>query len=204
MRPSLLRHPLAVLRQKLQMSQKEMSDLLHCAAVTVQKVENAGLKLSNELAKRISHETGVRLSWLLNGDPTTPPLTAAGAPYSNEFYLRFRARKTTGANIIDELMLATYALNCHLRIRAIIESAHRRRADFQIVRYKLDLFLDALAAEFGQNETIAGCDIYEAALITAEESKESNKLILKMANDVLAQAKQPTASKSRSRRARKA
>jgi transcriptional regulator with XRE-family HTH domain len=184
--------------------QKEMASLLHCATITVQKIENGGLRLSDEFAKRVSHETGVHIAWLLNGDPTAPPVTIAGAPYANEFYLRFRARKTASSKIIDELMLATYGLRCHVRIRAIIESAHRRRADFQFVRYKLDRFLDDLAAEFGEDRMISETDAFDAAMIGIEQAKESEKLLLRMAGDVLAKAKLQTASKRSSRRPRKA
>ena len=210
MRRSLFRHPLAVLRHLIgpkegaAMTQKEMADLLQCARVTVQKIENGVLNLSPELAKRISHETGARIAWLLDGDPSALPLTLSGAPYTRQSFEKFRARKTPNVQIVDALMMASYGLSCHVRIRAISESAHRRSADFQIVRYKLDRFLSELATEFGEDDVISKWDIREAAWIGVEESKACEKLTLKIANDILARTKQPTASKLPSRRARKA
>lgn len=73
MRPSPLRHPLAVLRTTIGLTQKELADLVGRAARTIQSIELGHLPLSEELALRIAKETGVDESWLLQGDTSIPP-----------------------------------------------------------------------------------------------------------------------------------
>jgi transcriptional regulator with XRE-family HTH domain len=73
MRPSPLKHPLAILRTTIGLTQKEMADLVGRAARTIQAIELSHLPLSEDLALRIAKETGVDESWLLAGDTSVPP-----------------------------------------------------------------------------------------------------------------------------------
>jgi transcriptional regulator with XRE-family HTH domain len=73
MRPSPLRHPVAVLRTTIGLTQKELADLVDRAARTIQSIELGQLPLSEELALRIAKESGVVESWLLQGDTGIPP-----------------------------------------------------------------------------------------------------------------------------------
>src|SRR5262249_44490509 len=68
MRPSPLRHTLAILRTTIGLTQKELADLVGRAPRTIQAIELKHLPLSEELALRIASETGVDESWLLQGD----------------------------------------------------------------------------------------------------------------------------------------
>jgi transcriptional regulator with XRE-family HTH domain len=99
MRPSSLRHTLAVLRQTIGLTQKEMAVLIGRSTRTIQAIELGTLPLSEELAYRIAEATGVEAGWLLDGDLTAPPrkgLTALGAgngtgPYTRNEYEFHRA-----------------------------------------------------------------------------------------------------------------
>ena len=73
MRRSPLRHPLAILRTTIGLTQKEMADLVNRAPSTIQSVELGKLPLSEDLAMLIAEATGVDPGWLLEEDPTTPP-----------------------------------------------------------------------------------------------------------------------------------
>src|SRR3954469_21665123 len=73
MRPSPMRHLLAVLRTTIGLTQKQMAELSGRAARTIQAVELGKLALSEELALRLAKETGVDESWLLAGDVSVPP-----------------------------------------------------------------------------------------------------------------------------------
>jgi transcriptional regulator with XRE-family HTH domain len=73
MRPSPLRHTLAILRTTIGLTQKEMASLVGRAPRTIQAIELGHLPLSEELALRIAAETGVDESWLLEGDIRVPP-----------------------------------------------------------------------------------------------------------------------------------
>ena len=72
MRPSPLKHPLAVLRTTIGLTQKEMANLVGRATRTIQAIELGQLPLGEELALKIAQETGVDESWLLKGDPNLP------------------------------------------------------------------------------------------------------------------------------------
>jgi DNA-binding XRE family transcriptional regulator len=202
MRPSKLRHPLAVLRGICQMGQKEMADLVKCATITIQKIENRGLDLSEGLARRISHETGAPLDWLLNGDPSKPAIGFGGRPYTRESFDRFRARKTPHHKVIDELLLPAYALSCHVTIRAIAESAHKRSADFQLFRYKLDLVLKDMAKEFGESKSISTANPVEVVCRDLNETEANARTLLDMAKRMMAIT--PPALERRSRGRQKA
>jgi transcriptional regulator with XRE-family HTH domain len=68
-----LRHPLAILRITIGLTQKEMADLVDRAARTIQSVELGKLPLSEDLAMAVAQATGVDAGWLLEGDADTPP-----------------------------------------------------------------------------------------------------------------------------------
>ena len=73
MRNSPLRHPLAILRTTIGLTQKEMGGLVDRAARTIQSIELGHLPLSEDLAMRLAHATGVDAGWLLEGNPDVPP-----------------------------------------------------------------------------------------------------------------------------------
>lgn len=73
MRISPLLHPLAVLRNTIGLTQKEMGDLVNRAARTIQAVELRKLSLSEDLAMLIAEATGIDVGWLLAGQPSVPP-----------------------------------------------------------------------------------------------------------------------------------
>jgi len=78
-KPSPLRHPVAIVRQICRLYQKEFAQLIGCSRIYLQKIEqtpqHGGQRLSEKLATRISHETGVSLTWLLTGDPNLPAVS---------------------------------------------------------------------------------------------------------------------------------
>ena len=75
MRRSLLRHPLAVLRQIIDVNSAKLAQLCGCSMSTIQSVEMGRMPLSEKLAARIAGETGVSVEWLLDGNPEVPPKT---------------------------------------------------------------------------------------------------------------------------------
>jgi transcriptional regulator with XRE-family HTH domain len=78
-----LRHSLALLRQQLgKMTQKELAELAGCKRTSIQAIELGKLKLSPKLTHRISRATGANYSWLLEGNPSKPPINDHGQPYS--------------------------------------------------------------------------------------------------------------------------
>ena len=92
MRPSPNRHPLAVLRNSLDIGQKEMADLVGRSRRTIQGIELKTMPLSEGLAERIAHETWVSAQWLMDGDPQAEPWLRnhKDIPYRKEHYERLR------------------------------------------------------------------------------------------------------------------
>jgi hypothetical protein len=135
------------------MGQKEMAALVGCSTVTIQKVENLGLKLSDGLAKRISHETGVTVGWLLDGDPEVPPKSRMiGAPYSKQIFEFAQSKAVTESTT---LAASFTTLMFYGQIRSIYRSAVRA-GDGDLAAYKLGHALRVLAKEFGSQEDFTG------------------------------------------------
>lgn len=98
MRPSPLRHPLAVLRKMIGLNQSELAALCSCSPRTIQAVELLKLPLSGKLASKISAATGVSVESLLDADPAAPLRTghspawgSTGNEFSKDLYERHRA-----------------------------------------------------------------------------------------------------------------
>ena len=117
MRPSPLRHPLAILRSTIGLTQKEMGDLVGRAARTIQAVELGNLPLSEDLAILIAQATGVHVSWLLDGDTSVPPRksvttensgTGPGNPYTKADFEFHRAFLESPASSPEEIQRAIH------------------------------------------------------------------------------------------------
>jgi transcriptional regulator with XRE-family HTH domain len=152
MRRSLHRHPVAILREICDLYQKEFADLIGCSRMNLQKIEQTkahhGHGLSPKLAQRIFHETGVSLDWLRGGDPTAPPVSGRGEPYTLEIFQRAQAEK----KYFDRphpFFQNNDARKCCARVVAILQSASKRNA-YYMAMWKLGAALDALQKEFGQ------------------------------------------------------
>jgi transcriptional regulator with XRE-family HTH domain len=152
MRRSFHRHPVAILREKCGLYQKEFADLIGCSRIYLQKIEqtpaHGGQPLSQKLAQRIFHETGVSLDWLRAGDPSVPPISGRGEEYTEEIFERAQAEK----KYFDRphpWFQNLDALNCCARVVAILQSASKRN-NYYMAMWKLGAALDALRKEFGQ------------------------------------------------------
>jgi transcriptional regulator with XRE-family HTH domain len=154
MRPSPLRHPLAVLRQIIGISQKELANLVGKSAATVQAIELGKLALSEELARKISLETGISMKWLLDGDPSGPPVgdfnnrpTFEKEPsFSKAVFERRRADRKAGQSGWAELIPCTGLAGAKL---TAIQHAALNHPDRTIMDYRVWKFLEGLEKEFG-------------------------------------------------------
>jgi transcriptional regulator with XRE-family HTH domain len=86
MRQSPKRHPLAILRLTLGLTQKEMAGIAGTAAITIKSIESGQRPLKEQLAEHIAAITGVQLYWLLAGDPREPIIAENGEPYTRELF----------------------------------------------------------------------------------------------------------------------
>ena len=140
------------------MRDSEMADLLQTSVSTIHSLESGRLNLSPSLAKRMVHETGISLEWLLGKKPAAPPIGADGKPYTRATFERTQALKT-GYNqppVLRHLQLDLRfmdKLGFCARLIAILESASARK-DYYLARYKVHTALDSLQREFGMDEKV--------------------------------------------------
>ena len=190
MKPSALRHPVAVLRNICGLYQKEFAELIGCSRIYLQKIEQTpqhyGQRLSEKLAQRIFHETGISLAWLLNGDPSAPPISANGEPYTRETFQRNQAHKIF-YDRPNPFFFRNDALGFCARLIAILESAAKRREYF-MAAYKVDAALKSLRREFGKDEEAYPTDgIYPKKalellrLLVKHSEKDLQRIVSRMA-----------------------
>jgi transcriptional regulator with XRE-family HTH domain len=153
------KHTLAVLRRTIGLEQKEMAELLGCSPATIQAVEYGKLKLSESLASRIRHETGVDLEWLLSNDVSKPIPTAEpfGEPYSKARYEKHRARgeRKLGEAPTDRLFAYMVLQTAIAQFAAVAASALDTQKDLGLFSFKAHHFIKELRQEFGENTRIA-------------------------------------------------
>jgi transcriptional regulator with XRE-family HTH domain len=161
MRPSPLRHPVAVLRDRIGLGQKELAQLVKKSIATIQAIELGKLRLSGDLAMKISVETGVDARWLLRGDPAAPPPPdmmiaqeyLSGRPdkdYSKEVFERVRAaREDKQSPIREGEHTREEQIICLLFRLACFYSSARANGEEVMALYRLHNLEGDLAEEFG-------------------------------------------------------
>jgi DNA-binding XRE family transcriptional regulator len=125
MRPSALRHPVAVLRTFLGLKQPEFAKLVGCSPATIQSIELGPerLEASFSVAFQISDATGVDHKWIINGDPLAPMMDRFGNPYSIEVWEVFRDARRASGEDEDSVNFCTEATQLTWMLFAIIEMA---------------------------------------------------------------------------------
>ncbi len=154
MRPSPLRHNLARLRLFLELSQKEMAELVGCSTATIQSVELRRLPLSEELARKISAETGILLEWLLLNDLQMPLIADHREPFSIDDFDHRRSLREMGGPTMSALLTQAVlgegdALIYFAWMRGIFAG---KNAD--IASWKVGKFLEKLARDYGYNHDV--------------------------------------------------
>jgi len=135
-----MKHTLAFLRAKAGLSQRELAELAGTSRGYIARIEGGKERLSSALAEKISASTGVSSDWLLGGDPTAPPVTVAGRPFTKEAFERHCAG-TSDENVEDTLRTTFLTALC-----VLVESFRkaRERGDaglwrFIVTQHGLDL-----------------------------------------------------------------
>ena len=148
----------SVLRSIIGIPARELAKLTGRSIHTIKSVESGRLALSEELALKMSIETGICAQWLVNGDPHAPPLNDLPLPpdhrdsvFTKGYFEKRRAdreegldelNRSGGATMLDSARL--WAINA-----AAVESGNGR-----LVRYRISKFLRELKNEFGQSDEV--------------------------------------------------
>jgi transcriptional regulator with XRE-family HTH domain len=161
-----LKTTVSVLRSTIGMSAKKFAGLIGRSIHTVKSVESGRLALSADLAKIVSHETGVDAHWLLDGNAQIPPYSDIvvreyfstrrkkhskdfkEASYSKEFFDRVRAMRLAKESPEGEHTREEQMICLLFRLLCIYESARVAGEDMMAL-YRLHGFEGDLAEHFG-------------------------------------------------------
>ena len=154
MRLSPLRHTLAVLRTVIGITQKEMAALLECSTATIQAIELGKLKLSEKLAEKIVLKTAVDLGWMMNNEPTRPPVTGKGHPYSKDLFEDFQAGSRLAAQNHDVGLITSGQVVQETIVRLAAITLHTYKSNqLPLFAYKLLKSFEDLEKQFGVTDT---------------------------------------------------
>lgn len=145
MRKSLKKHVLAVAREITGLKQFAFADIVGCSLSTIQSVEVGRLKLSKGLASRIEVKTGINSGWLLENDPTKPPIDLVGEPYSREKFDRVRELIGSSAVCFIGSLVALRSAVYKLGALSVVAA---QRDQTNILAYRLNTVLDDILDEF--------------------------------------------------------
>ena len=160
MRLSSQRHPLAVLRVIIGLTQKEMATILECSTPTIQAIELGKLKISEKLAGITSLKTGINLKWLLDDDVTKPPVDVGGSPYNRERFEDFQAMALQQKHNFLGGMQASMTFITSVKRLADLTLHAYINDDTAIYSYKLAKAFEELEKQFRGNKT--GTEITES------------------------------------------
>ena len=140
----------AVLRATCGIKNQEMAEILGCSVDTIRSVECGRGRLTEDLARRMSYETGVSLAWLLKGDLKMPPVTASGEPFTEEIYEKMRAEKKQFNQ--QPVWVRTFeGLQFCAQILSILERSNTDK-NYALCAFKTGRALDDLKDKFGQDD----------------------------------------------------
>jgi len=151
MRTSSKKTTVAVLRSIIGIKDLEMAELLKCSPATIHSLELGRLRLSEAMAIKIFHETGISYEWLVEGNPKKRPRDATGRPYTKASFEFAQATKVR-RDCVSDFSFVTDFLGLAIRLRSFLAEANRRKG-FCIAYYKVERFLSAVAKEYAEQES---------------------------------------------------
>jgi transcriptional regulator with XRE-family HTH domain len=150
--------------------QEAFAEMIGCSVHTLQSIETDRLKLSEDLARRISNATGIGVGWLLENKLSAPLISDDFKPFTVEDYNQRRSERELGlvhqkrlsarqrgivGPPIELLTIAFYAW-----MRAIFATN-----DGNIALWQTGKFLEKLAGKYGHNRRIISTPKLEAAAL---------------------------------------
>jgi DNA-binding XRE family transcriptional regulator len=145
MRTSLKKTTAAVLRSIIGIKDIEMAKILDCHPATIHSIESGRLKLSDSLAMRMAHETGVAMNWLLDGNPKVSPVARNGTPFTHATFDRARSKRVTPFKAVT---IAFAGHEYSKAISSILRAAHAK-GNGELAVYKIGRAINDFAREFG-------------------------------------------------------
>jgi len=158
MRTSSKKTPIAILRSILGLSVKEFAEIIGKRPSTIPALETGRLSLSEGTASRIAQETGVALSWLLDGDPNVKPyseMETGPVPWNKEIFETVQAmqrplglRRTSYPDVLTIITMQTLMDDW----LPIFNAAVKAEKGY-LAQYYLKRFLQDMRKKFGEDHT---------------------------------------------------
>ena len=145
MAKSELRTKVAILRAAIGISMKEFAALTGRTFYTWKALEAGRLKLSEDLAARISAETSVVMNWLLDDSVTGPPISQWGKALTRETFEYYRATLSAVREHDDRKSAAVKGRVIGDMLEEILDQNPER---FPVAEYHADRFINQLAKDF--------------------------------------------------------
>jgi hypothetical protein len=177
MRTSSRKTPAAILREIIEIKVPEWAEILERSPHSVHDLECGRLKLSPALATKINYETGISIGWLMDGNPSAPPVAQDGREYTKAIYDEVQAKHFTMPAAFGSFTLSGQdvdlttvdnnwaighnALQFCGNICAILVSANRKRK-YRLACYRLAKAIQELGNELGAAKELL--DDYPKAL----------------------------------------
>ena len=115
------------------------------------KVSCGQMPLTEDAAVHIGYETGINVRWLLNGDPTKPPLDKDSNPYTAETYASHRLALSNGNNALDAAIAdEDIGIIFHKLLQCYLAARIKNRGAY--FAFKLENEMKNLAREFGVDD----------------------------------------------------
>jgi transcriptional regulator with XRE-family HTH domain len=156
--------PVAVLRHEIGLTVEEFAELIGKSVSAVNSLETGRLALSEETARTIAVQTGVALSWLLNGNAKQKPyrnytVKGTALPYTRDYFEEVQYAR--GRKLIQP-KLAPLAPELRLwpALNAICQwiSVHHRACedgDGEFACYLMRKAIEPLIERFGKDDKVA-------------------------------------------------
>ena len=175
-----------------------MAEILKCSCPTIHSVECGRLKLSEKLAMRIAHETGVAVDWLLAGDPGAPALDQSGNAYTTQTYFAWRAKRRSLVDPfqaeLSEFQVKFALGNFQRALDIIFKAAHAKR-EVPLAAYKISKAINDWQKEFGVPEG-AGAERPEVFMAALGSNSWTQHLATLRRRQFFARRKKNTRGKS--------
>ena len=140
-------HPVRQVRTCLAHTQASFAKLLGCAAITIQRIENGPLRLSEKLANTILETTGANPTALLKGKA----LDRDGKPFTKESSEKYKAL----VSCVDSRQHHRQTLFSWIEL-LLIASERAGQSKMDAVVANIQIFLKKLAADFNLDKNIKG------------------------------------------------
>jgi DNA-binding XRE family transcriptional regulator len=134
------RHVIADIRTRCDLPQPGLAKILGVAAVTVQRIEQGTLELSEDLARRAEEELGVSAAYLLANDLQEEPVTPKGGRWTTDMY---EFKQGIRGHAVEDMPSGTK--RCHGRATDTVPGAADRFVAYRTADYcaKIEAMLQA-------------------------------------------------------------